>query len=109
MDTTRLAPDFFDNHEVCREPVELQVGEECLFLDTNIVDEENDFFAFIPCRVIRIDLSPKYAGRKYYLLQACGSVNDTQLNSIQEDGMNFYKIVENTSPYLIKIKETIEI
>ena len=94
---------FFENPKVCINPVELALGEECYVIDPDIIDEENNTYAYIPCIVVRIDPSKRFPWKKYYMLQAKDSVNDTQLNNKIEHGQSFYKYLENTSPYLFKI------
>ena len=106
-DVDKIGKWFFENHNVCTEPVNLELNEECYVIDTQIIDEENDTHAFIPCIVVRIDESARIPGRKYYMLQAKDSINDEQLNSQQECGIKFYKYLETTSPYLFKINEII--
>ena len=98
---------FYENHKVCSDPVELELNEECYVIDNQIIDEENNTHAFIPCIVIRIDNSNRIPGRKYYMLQAKDSINDQQLNNQEEGGIKFYKYLENTSPFLFKINEVI--
>lgn len=107
-DMDKIGEWFFENRDVCVEPVNLELGEECYVIDVNIIDEENNTHAFIPCIVIRIDNSPTIPGRRYYMLQAKDSINDEQLNSQEEAGIKFYKYLENTSPYLFKVNNIIE-
>lgn len=106
--TDVIGRDFFENRRVCVEPVELALNEECYIVDQNIIDTENETYGIIPCIVVRIDESPRIPGRKYYMFQAHESKNDTQMNSQEEAGIKFYKYLENTSPYIIKIKEVID-
>lgn len=101
-----LATDFFSNRSTCRpEPVQLTLGEECYVVDQSMIDEENESYAFIPCIVVRIDQSTRIPGRWYYALQAKDSINDKALNSIKEGDLLYYKYLENTSPFLMKINE----
>lgn len=104
----KIGTDFFSNINICRDPVQLNLNEECYVIDNSIIDEENETHAFIPCIVIRIDYSNKIPGRCYYMLQAKDSINDEQLNSQYENGIKFYKYLENTSPYLFKINTVID-
>lgn len=108
MNTKTLAKDFFENRNVCGDPVELALNEECYVVDQNIVDEENDRYGIIPCVVVRIDQSSRIPGRKYYALRAYESINDEQLNSIEEAGVKYYRYLENTSPFIIKINNVID-
>lgn len=98
---------FFENRNVCVEPVDLALNEECYVVDQSIIDEENGTYAIIPCIVVRIDESPTIRGRRYYMLQAHDSKNDAQMNSQVENGIMFYKYLENTSPFIIKINQII--
>ena len=104
----QLGQQFFENRNVCVDPIELALNEECYVVDDKIYDEENETYAIIPCKVIRIDISPRIPGRKYYMFQASESKNDVQLNSQEEAGVKFYKYLENTSPFIIKINQVIE-
>lgn len=106
--TQSIGKDFFENGKVCSDPVQLALNEECYVVDQNIVDMENETYGVIPCIVVRIDESPRIPGRKYYMLQAHESKNDKQLNHQEEGGIKFYKYLENTSPFLIKIMEVID-
>ena len=106
-DIDKIGKWFYENPKVCSNPVELALNEECYVIDPNIIDNENNTYAFIPCIVIRVDESTRISGRKYYMLQAKESVNDEQLNSQEENGIRFYKYLENTSPYLFKINTVI--
>lgn len=99
--------DFFNNTNVCTKPVELCIGEECYVIDTNIIDSETGMYAYIPCVVIRVDESTRIKGRKYYMLQAHESINDAQLNALEENGIRFYKYLEHTSPVLFKVNSII--
>lgn len=103
----KLCEWFTENPNVCAKEVELTLNEECYVIDPNIIDNENGMYAYIPCVVVRIDMSQTIPGRKYYMLQAKESINDEQLNSLEEAGIKFYKYLENTSPYLFKINNTI--
>lgn len=104
-----LAEDFYSNRNVCRqEPVMLEIGEECYVVDEQHVDED-DNPALIPCVVLRIDKSPRFPNRWYYVLAAKDSVNDDQLNQLKENGISFYCVKECTSPHLFKILETIDL
>ena len=105
--TELLAYDYANNFQVCGPIVDLELNEECYVIDNQIIDEENNTHAFIPCIVIRIDNSNRIPGRKYYMLQAKDSINDQQLNNQEEGGIKFYKYLENTSPFLFKINEVI--
>lgn len=106
--TQSIGKDFFENGKVCSNPVQLALNEECYVVDQNIIDMENETYGIIPCIVVRIDESSSIPGRKYYMLQAHESKNDKQLNHQEEGGIKFYKYLENTSPFLIKIKEVID-
>ena len=106
--TDVIERDFFENRRVCVEPVELALNEECYVVDQTIIDMENDTYAIIPCIVVRIDESTRIPGRKYYMFQAHESRNDEQMNSQEEAGIKFYKYLENTSPYIIKVNEVID-
>lgn len=99
---------FFENKRICSNPVDLMINEECYVVDPTIIDNENDTYAFIPCVVVRIDDSPRIPGRRYYMFQAKDSINDVQLNSQEEAGIKFYKYLENTSPYIIKLNEIVD-
>ena len=102
-----LPIDYWNNTQVCANPIELSMGEECYVIDQTIVDADNGTHMFVPCVVIRIDISEKIQGRKYYMLQAKDSVNDDRFNTMEENGVKFYKYLENTSPFLFKVNEII--
>lgn len=104
-----LAQDFFANQNVCVQPVELAIGEECYVIDPNMIDMDNNFYAIIPVVVIGITTSTRFPDRKYYQFRAHESKADDELNVLL-DGENgaYYRILENTSPYIIKINEVID-
>lgn len=108
-----LAKDFFENKNVCTEPKELKLGDEVYIIDISLIDEENDFYAIIPAVVAMVDESSRIPGRKYYYFRAEGSKIDEQLNVQQEAVMGgilkYYKYLENTSPYILTISETIDL
>lgn len=103
-----LAKDFFANKNVCVQPVELEVNEECYIIDPTMIDTDNDFYSIIPVVVVRIDLSQRIPGRKYYLFRAKGSKMDDKLNVLMDNEVPYYKILENTSPYIIKVNEVLD-
>lgn len=101
-----LAENFFTNQNVCEEHKELNEGDKCFILDTDIIDEENQFYAIIPVVVAKVDNRPSRFCRKYYWFQAYGSKHgDELLNTKQEniDGvaLSYYKYLESTSPYIL--------
>ena len=106
--TDVIGRDFFENGKGGVERVELAVNGEYDVVDQSIRDVENDTYAIIPCIVVRIDESTRIPGRKYYMFQAHESRNDEQMNSQEEAGIKFYKYLENTSPYIIKVNEVID-
>ena len=106
--TELLAYDYANNFQICGPIVDLELNEECYVIDQSIIDEEQGTYMFVPCVVVRVDVSQKIPGRKYYMLQAKDSINDEKFNSSEENGIKFYKYLENTSPFLSKIKEVIE-
>lgn len=109
MNIENLAKDFFNNRNVCVEPIELSIGEECYVIDTNYIDIENDFYMIVPVVVAKIVESTRISGRKYYYFIAKDSKDDEELNSIIEGDLVYYRIIENTSPYIIKINEVIDL
>lgn len=109
MDIENLAKDFFSNRNVCTDPVELSIGEECYVVDTNYIDNENDFYMIVPVVVINIVESRRFPNRKYYYFLAKDSKDDEALNTIIEGDMVYYRILENTSPYIIKVNEEIDL
>lgn len=103
-----LSKDFFENHNVCTEPKNLQIGQEVYVIDPELMDEENDFYAFIPCVVLGMDVSALVPGRVYYYFRAEGSKMDDVLNkypkALDNGGRVFYyKYLENTSPYIFTV------
>lgn len=106
--TEFLAEDYWLNRQICSDPVELSLGEECYVIDQTIIDEENGTHMFVPCIVVRVDESTKIKGRKYYMLQAKDSRNDDQFNILEENGIKFYKYLEHTSPFLQKVLNVID-
>lgn len=97
-----LAKDFFSNRNVCEAPKELKEGDACFILDTELIDQENEFYAIIPVKVLAVDPRPSVIpGRKYYWFAAEGSKVDEQLNVHKEGELVFYKYLENTSPYIL--------
>lgn len=100
-----LAEKFLTNQNVCEEPKELNQGDKCFILDTEIINAESDFYAIIPVTVVAVDSRPSRFNRKYYWFRAEGSKLDDQLNSKQEEYMGttieYYKYLESTSPYIL--------
>lgn len=99
-----MAQEFFNNRNVCVEPKNLNVGDMCFIVDDRLIDPETDFYAIIPVRVVAFTTG-SIPGRVYYHLKAEGSkIDDDQLNTQHEvvNGieLTFYKILENTSPYI---------
>lgn len=98
-----LAQEFFNNRNVCVEPKNLNVGDMCFIVDVQLIDPESDFYAIIPVRVVALTTG-SIPGRVYYHLKAEGSKIDDQLNTQHEAvkgvGLTYYKILENTSPYI---------
>lgn len=104
-----LARDFYENQGMCKDPVNLAVGSEAYVIDIDLIDDETGFYAIIPCVVVDIQPS-SFPGRIYYTLQAKGSKCDEALNTIHhKDGVMVYRFLENTSPYLFDVKNTIDL
>lgn len=100
-----LDKDFFANKNVCIEPKFLKEGDRVLIVDPTIIDEETDFYAIIPAKVLKVDPRPSsIPGRMYYWFVAEGSKNDEGLNCNKEifmgEELKYYKYLENTSPYI---------
>lgn len=100
-----LASDFFNNKGVCTDPKNLQIGDKAFIVDTNLIDPESEFYAIIPVVVAAVDTSSRIPGRVYYWFMAEGSKIDEQLNVMTEPFqggiLNYYKYLENTSPYIL--------
>lgn len=103
-----LARDFFENRNVCVTSVELSMNEECYAIDPQMIDTENDFYAIIPVVVVGIINSDRIPGRKYYQLRAQGSKMDDKLNILPDAPVAYYRVIENTSPYLIKVNDIVD-
>lgn len=104
-----LARDFYENQGMCKPPVNLKIGDEAYVIETNLIDEETDFYAIIPCVVVDIQPS-SFPGRWYYTMQAKGSKCDEALNVIpHKEGLMVYRYIENTSPCLFDIRQTIDL
>lgn len=103
-DINKLAEEFFSNTNVCVEPKTLKLGDQCFVIDISMINPETDFYAVIPVKVVAVQAS-RFPGRLYYWFEACGSKNDELLNTQHDVFLNqqvtFYKILENTSPYIL--------
>lgn len=101
-----LAKDFFSNRNVCEEPKNLNLGDRVFIVDTSLIDPETDFYAIIPVVVVAIDNRvSRIPGRMYYWFRAEGSKLDERLNTrtelVQGGTLQYYKYLENTSPYIL--------
>lgn len=103
-----LAQDFMSNENVCVSQKNLQINEECYIIDITLIDETG-YYAYIPCIVAKKEASPKIPNRNYYYFIAKGSKNDAELNTLHDDTIgNYYKYLEDTSPYIFEVKEIID-
>lgn len=98
----KLQEDFYANKNVCTDPKEFKIGDLCAIMDPNILSDDMQEYAIIPCRVVGA-FTGNIPGRKYYVLKAEGSKNDEALNTMMDPYITdpFYKILENTSPYIM--------
>jgi hypothetical protein len=99
-----LARDFYENEGMCTAPKQLKIGQEVYIIDSDLIDEENDFFALIHSVVVG-GMPSRITGRWYYLFRA------TDDNKIPKENLNvnadpefgqYYKILECTSPYIFE-------
>lgn len=104
-----LARDFYENQGMCKPSVNLKIGDEAYVIETSLFDEEQNFYAIIPCVVVDIQPS-SFPDRWYYTMQAKGSKCDEALNTIQhKEGLMIYRYIENTNPCLFDIRQTIDL
>ncbi len=98
-----LMMDFYNNGNLCTNSIELNIGEDCCVIDTSLIDPSSEEYAYIPCTVVGMTNS-NIPGRKYYFFQAKESYDDENLNTITDPScpVPFYRILENTSPAIIR-------
>ena len=90
-----------DNPELCTEHKEINIGDKLCLIDTNVIDIEENTHSIVPVECIYAEFDPRFPRCKWYYFRAVDSEN---LNTIYDNKfpMPYYRILESTSPYIIK-------
>ena len=90
-----------DNSELCKEHIDIAIGEKLCIRDETIINTVTGEYALIPVICIYVEKDPRYPRCLWYYFKAADEESFNTLTDPKFDEP-YYKILESTSPYIVK-------